>query len=534
MATIHTLIDEWAAIGPAAWAQDSYGWILETGEPVTLTPWQIALLAELEARRGQVSSVLISTVKKSGKTTFASLILCYRWLTIPASLHYAVGNDLAQAEELQFNIVAKMCERHPILRRYTKITRDTILFKPTGSRIVSLPYDASSAAGANFASVSFSELWGYRYEAGERLYEELTPIPLVDCVRLVDSYAGFERESLLLQRIWDRGLSGDCINDEWPIFLTGQQLSYIHTGIEAQVRCWRGADAIEREAYYAEQRASLREGSYRRLHLNEWASSESAFISPEAWDALIQPGYVCPGPDKSIHLYAAIDAAVKNDNAACVTTHLKDNLPHLGPFRIWRPNPQIDLEAIENYVLQLASDFNLVACGYDPYQMAHIAQRLEKRGVKMVEFPQTVDRMTHAGSNLFDLIQQSRLIIYNAPELRTHVLNAVAKETPRGLRLIKDNVKRKIDAAIALAMSCVGAMEGHQWATMPSFLALAGTPGNADGQGNMRVISGKDTHCPQCHTALKPKRSAPDELTCPHCGFEPDLGIRPAPVLRLS
>ena len=34
-----------------------------------------------------------------------------------------------------------------------------------------------------------------------------------------------------------------------------------------------------------------------------------------------------------------------------------------------------------------------------------------------------------------------------------HVLNAQAKETDRGIRLVKEHHSRKIDAAIALAMA---------------------------------------------------------------------------------
>lgn len=495
---ITTLISEWQQLSPIEWAENPYGWILEDGQPITLADWQRLILAEYWQRQADVSSLFISTVKKAGKTALNSLLVCYRWLTIPG-LHYTVANDQAQSEELQFNFVAEMVKRHPVLKRYAKITRDTILFLPTGSRIVNLPYDAAGAAGANFNTVSFSELWGYRFEEGERLFEELTPPPLVGALRIIDSYAGFEGESELLQRVWDRGQAGERISDEWPLTLAGQQLSYIHQGEDAQRRCWRGTEA-QRQAYYTEQQATLRPGTYKRLHLNQWAASEDVFILPEQWDALISSDYYCPGPAKDVRLHIACDIGVKRDHSAVCSVFRQDGLLWLGPFRIWKPvaGREVDLQAVEDYLAELWRGYKVVTLSGDPSQFLHIKQRLQKAGIAVTEFIQSASNMTRAGNTLFDVIRQSRLRVYpGANELKTYVLNARAKETERGIRLIKSTESKKIDAAIALAMCVTDAEENTpHWRDI-------------DFTKTFDILKGKyDTHaapgrCPTCRSLLR-------------------------------
>jgi phage terminase large subunit-like protein len=454
---LFNLLTEWRQLDPATWAESRYGWITETGQPVTLADWQGAILAEYWQRRDDISTLFISCPKKTGKTFLNSLLVCYRWLTLPG-VHFALGNDKDQASLLQSAMITEMVKRHPILKRYTKVNKSELIFTPTDSRLFTLPSDYAGSAGHNFLTVSFTELWAFTFEGHIRLYEELTPPPLVNALRIVDSYAGFDGESLLLDQVWKRGESGQRVNAEWPIILSGQQLSYIHQGEEAQRRCWRGTEA-QRIAYYAEQAETLRPGTYNRLHLNLWAASEDVFITSEQWDALVTAGYRCPGPDKSVFLHVAADIGVKHDHSAIVSVFRKDGELWLGPWRIWKPeSKEVDLQAVEDYLVWLYESYGIGTMSGDPSQFLHIKQRLQATGIPVTEFVQSPSQMTVAGNTLFDVIRQGRLRVYSgADELKQYVLNARAKETERGIRLVKQTQGRKIDAAIALAMAVTDA-----------------------------------------------------------------------------
>ncbi|MBA7573320.1 hypothetical protein ES708_15121 [subsurface metagenome] len=114
---------------------------------------------------------------------------------------------------------------------------------------------------------------------------------------------------------------------------------------------------------------------------------------------------------------------------------------------------------MEGHIRKLNYDFDLVEVFYDPYQFKRSAQTLEKEGIKMVEYPQTLDRLTAMSQNLYDLIKGRNLILFNEHDLKKHLLNAQAKESTRGWRIIKRESSKKIDLAISLAMASQGAVE---------------------------------------------------------------------------
>jgi hypothetical protein len=58
--------------------------------------------------------------------------------------------------------------------------------------------------------------------------------------------------------------------------------------------------------------------------------------------------------------------------------------------------------------------------------------RLRAEGIPMTEFPQTQANCVRMGETLFGLIKDRRLIAYRSEELREHILNATATETPQG------------------------------------------------------------------------------------------------------
>ena len=106
--------------------------------------------------------------------------------------------------------------------------------------------------------------------------------PIVDC------YAGFAGDSPILEPMWQRALAGERLDDDLPIFGTGKLWAYVDSGEEARERAWLG-DPAEMEGYYAEQAATLRPGTFARLHLNLWQSGEEAFVTAEDWDACTLP-----------------------------------------------------------------------------------------------------------------------------------------------------------------------------------------------------------------------------------------------------
>jgi phage terminase large subunit-like protein len=228
-------------------------------------------------------------------------------------------------------------------------------------------------------------------------------------------------------------------------------------------------------AYYQSQRADLRLNTYLRLHENKWVSNESSLFDMEDWDKCVDRGYSPPLPNKSIRLYVGADASVKRDRSAVVSVCREGNSVKLGPFRVWQPSPgqPMDYEAtMESFINELARTYHVASVYYDPFQFHRSATTLTQKGVKMAEFPQTVNNMTDAGQALYDAVKHRTLMLYEDDELRREASFAVGKETPRGIRIVKEKASHKIDAIIALAMAVCGAV-GQAGGGAEAFLEFA-------------------------------------------------------------
>jgi phage terminase large subunit-like protein len=129
--------------------------------------------------------------------------------------------------------------------------------------------------------------------------------------------------------------------------------------------------------------------------------------------------------------------------------------------RAWYPKGEtLDLDGtIGDTLRDMRRGFSVIEVRFDPFQMTSLAQQLERDGLPMIEYPQSVPNLTAMGQNLFDLIKGGNLIAYADDDLRRQVSHAVAVESSRGWKIAKDKASLKIDAVVALAMAALTAVE---------------------------------------------------------------------------
>ena len=463
---IDELVKEWRARGPAAWAEGVYGWIDIDGQPITLAPWQKAVLDAWWDHKDTVTTLAVSANKKVGKTLENAVMLAWRWLSMPGE-HFAVGNDMDQSAGRQFQQIAQMVKRNDYLKRSVRASRRELTFMPTGSTIAALAVDAAGNAGANHLTASHTEAWGIIYEGGIRAFEELALPPGrfygLPALRVCDSYAGFEGESETWHKIVDRGLGGERVSDDWPIYKAGGLMLFHIHGDEAQQRCFRGTTA-EADQYYADQRVDLRDGTFLRLHKNERSSGDEAFIPLELWDACVDAEHLPLLPTRDVRLYIGVDASVKHDQSAVVAVYQDNETSKvvLAGHRIWRPSASqpLDLDnTIGQYLRDLYSRYSVARVNYDPFQMHDLSTRLQSEGLPMKELPQSLPNLTQMGNNLYELIRGGNLQLYPDDEMRLAASRAVAMQSSRGWRIAKEKTSHKIDVIVSLAMASLAAIE---------------------------------------------------------------------------
>ena len=406
-------------------------------------------------------NILYSTSKKQGKSTLAGLVALYMATRRRYSEVVIAAADLDQAKDRVFRSVKYAVETHPVWRK-AKVYRDVIELDQ-GSLITAIPADWRGASGGNYDCVIFDELHTYTSEASRRLYDELViPPTKPDGVRWMSTYAGFLGESTLLHEIWQKVLAGNRLPGLLPVYTvpSASLMGLVDTGEVSWRMPWSTPE------YMAQVQANERPNTFRRLWLNEWVSNESEFITPEMWQECYSQDVKPLQPGDKRKMVLGADASTSRDFTALVGVHTHDGLSDAIFTRVWKPGfslfrskPTVDLsDTIGAEILRLHKAGLVIACYYDPYQLHSIAIDLARQGVNMQELSQTSAR-TEADTSLYDSIIGHTLRHYNNPVLNEHVGNAVAIETPRGVRLAKERTTRKIDAAVALSMAHYGAVE---------------------------------------------------------------------------
>ena len=271
---------------------------------------------------------------------------------------------------------------------------------------------------------------------------------------MVTTYAGFEGESTLLEELYKRGLQQPLIAEDLH---AGDGLLFFWS--HKRLAPWQS------ESWLAEMRRSLRPNQFLRMIENRFVTSESSFVDMSKWDRCVDARLGQVLNDPALPVYIGVDASFKHDQTAivAVTYDQAAQQVRLVFHRIFQPSPDdpLDFEAtIERTLCELRERFAVCKILFDPSQMQAVAQRLLNQGLPIEEFPQSPANLTAASQNLYELIESQNLVVYPSEALRLAVSRAIAVETPRGWRISKQTQSHKIDAVIALAMSCLAAIRG--------------------------------------------------------------------------
>lgn len=484
------------------WAEEQ--WIVRSADSlIHLEPHQIWLLDFLFTRdahgRFPYQTVVWSDLKKSGKTEVGGMVGLWLASTEGGMPEvYMCANDKEQSRARAFSAVQQVVRKNPVYAAQCVSRKDTI-YLPDGAFLQTVAVDFAGEAGANQALTVWDELWAYTSENARRLWDEFTPVPTrLNSMRLVTTYAGYRGESDLLWDLYSRGTDkrkgAKDIPNPYGLALTESKDGALCVYWNTEPRMpWQLGPAGE--SYYAHQRAELRPSAYKRLHQNRWVASESAFIGPEQYDAL--PTWDYPEPSRVYPVYVGVDAAHKRDCTVAVAVGWVDGRPRLVRHRVWTPqagDPVIPEDVVIPWVTELEQEFRVERVRYDPAHFESAGHHATLRDPKWEEYTQTPAHLTAIAGALYDAIRYRFWTVYEAPDLREHVLNVVAVESPRGWKMSKGKDSEKMDGAVASGIAILTANErGRLDAAGGSGLhLLGGSPLDPDDQAPLVEF------CQQC------------------------------------
>lgn len=503
------------------YAHENYYVVDEDGEaqPIALAPFQQGVLRCVMQRndkgRLRYSTALISTIKKTGKTTMSGVVARFvAEVKTRMGEVYCIGNDFDQARDRAFKSVSESIRLTPgatqragdwILPGRWIVQKTMVSCLSSGSTIKPIAVDSRGEAGGNPDLTVWTELWGFEYKEAIDFWNELTPVPTKrDSMRLVETYAGYDGESHLLRGLFDTAQAGHqltnhefaliaCANDEtqyeqflsafeetagdpaapvpiWANDNAGLLMYYDEDEPLGQARRMPWQRGEEGDTYYREQEAMLKPPAYARVHRNKWVGGEGEFVPMQWWDALtckvVQDYHGEPDtlplftPGKT-PVILGVDAATTSDcfGVVAVTRHPNDpTMVAVRAVRRWEPPPggRIDYSEPEAFIRMACATYNVQQIAYDPYQLEEMMQRLRRESVAWCEeFNQGTDRLI-ADSALYDLINNKRIYHDGNEVLREHVANAnvkLQKDEDSKMRIVKRAANRKIDLVVALSMA---------------------------------------------------------------------------------
>ncbi len=385
--------------------------------------------------------IVISVGKKNGKSTFASAVLTWFLTCQETGEIYICSNSKDQSNFITFMKVKKMIQKDPELNKMCRIYGDYIINKKTETILRCLSSSFRSSAGLNCLLICIDELSSFDTESLKFFFEELQLSPVYKYPTiLITSTAGREESGLL----WELIKASEKGN-------TPENYYYIKSGEEAN------PSSFITDKYLNSQRnkPGMRPNLFKRLHLNMWVSEEDSFITDSDYRACIDYN-LTRRPEKKIPIWLGLDVGYRNDYTAIYAVGKTGDRIFSVDHKIYVPTKTEDLQFddIKLYILNLKELYSIQGVVFDPYQAIQLSQDLKKEGIRFIELPQTLNNCVAFSQCLFDLIKSKRLGFYESETVRQSLINCKVTYSSRGWRIIKKSGTKKIDLAIALAMSC--------------------------------------------------------------------------------
>jgi phage terminase large subunit-like protein len=484
--------------------------------PFRLRPWQESITRQLfgtldaEGYR-QYRTALIFLPTRNGKSELAAAYALYGLLgdQEPGAELYSVAVDVDQAA-LVFNTAANMVRHDPALASRLEIvpSRRRILHHASASAYRVLASDAPSALGVNASGLVMDELaaWPHRdlYDVmASRTGSRRAPLTIIITTAGSDEHGVGKEVYDYACRVRDGAIDDPSflpVLYEAPEDADPWSEETWHASNPA-LGDFRSLEEFRIAARHAKE-VPGREGSFRRLYLNQWVSQQDQpWLPLAAWDACAVERLESPAGRRA---FLGLDLSATTDLTALVTL-VADG--HGGydvtadfwcpadlirertrrdrvPYDTWvqqgylhaTPGNIISKDVIRARIHALMDELDVAAVAVDPWNARDLTAQLQADGVPAVEVQQTMGNLTSATKEVEVLVLSGRLRHDGHPILRWNIGNACVDSDANGnVRPSKRRSVERIDGATALVTALARAMVAPPPAQGPR-VTLVGWP----------------------------------------------------------
>lgn len=201
------------------------------------------------------------------------------------------------------------------------------------------------------------------------------------------------------------------------------------------------------------------ESHFRIFRLGQWVEGVESWLGSDGrktWRALEDPWAM----DAGAPTWVGVDVAQKHDTTAVGWCQKRPDGRRHHKTKIWTPRDdgKLDVADTMQFLRDLCAMYDVQGIAYDPRFFELAAAQLMDEGLPMVEYPQSLERMSAACGQALEAIKRGEWSHDGDEAFEDQILNAVPRYNERGFMLSKSKSKNKIDAAIAAILADSEAM----------------------------------------------------------------------------
>ena len=475
------------------------------GQPFILEEWQKEIVGNIfgwknkETGYRKYLTVFIQVPRKNGKTTLASsiaLLMLFMDSERGAEI-YAAAGDRNQAG-IVFEIAKGMIANNVELSSRGKVFRNSITNESKGNFFQAISSDSKTKHGFNANCIIFDEL---HTQPNRDLWDTLTTSTGArrEPLTIAITTAGYDRQSICYElysyakKVQEGSLKDDSFypviyeadaEDDITLESTWQKANPNY-GVSLR------KDYMQRESKRAVELPSY-QNTFRRLMLNIWTESQSAWIGHDEWAACYQP--FDDNKLEGKECWGGLDLASTRDLSAFVLIFNIEGKFIVRPYIFipkenakkrsdrdgvnyieWLRDGHVfgtegdvqDYNFIRNKINELSKKYRIQSICYDRWNASQLVIDLQNDGANLDPFGQGFVSMSMPTKALEVEIIAKNIIHNNNPCLNWCLSNVTLQEDPAGnIKPNKSKSVDRIDPIVALIMALGGYYSGDDEASV--------------------------------------------------------------------
>jgi phage terminase large subunit-like protein len=441
----------------------------KAGTQLHLRDWQKLLLEHLfawdeDGLRHRIS--LVGMPRKNGKSALGSVLGLYSLILGPKGGEvYSVAAEKEQAR-IVFSDARRTVEASPELSAITKLYRDAIELPSFNSVYRVLSADSASKEGYSPTTVIFDEV----HAQGDRTLWDVFSLAMGSRGKLATMIGittagvradrtGKDSIAYSLYQYGKRLAMGEEVDDTF--FMAWWESEGDHRLRETWLEANPGFGDLNAESDFESAIRRTPEAEFRIKRCNQWVSSVETWLPAGSWDECA--GEVTLTSDDEIVL--GFDGSYNGDASVivgAVVPKVEGDPVKVFLVKAWEKDLEhdpddwrVDIGEVEQTVMDFCQKHTVREIACDPFRWQRSMEVLENKGLPVVSFPQSPQRMIKACARFYDAVAEKKIVHDGDPLLARHIGNTAVKLTPAGPHIKKENPNspRKIDAAVAAILA---------------------------------------------------------------------------------